>query len=254
VPTTVTHEAKGAERPVDIATASTLRFVSEWLPAPTTVVEVGCGQGDLAVALQTRGYTVTAIDSDRGAVRSALAKGVNAITGEWPAVSVTPADAIVFTRSLHHVANLDAAVARAHQILRGTRTLLIEDFDFGSADEATANWFASAVRVADDTGLLLPDRDEFAIRVMQARNALGEWHTDHGHEVHSLQHIIEAVSRRFNLLSVEAAPYCYRYLIPVIEETPRAARCVAQILDEEVRSGSSGTIRLIGRRIVATAA
>ncbi len=56
-----------SERPVDIATASTLQFVTESLPVPTTVVEVGCGQGDLAVALQTQGYTVTAIDSDREA-------------------------------------------------------------------------------------------------------------------------------------------------------------------------------------------
>lgn len=243
-----------SERPVDIATTSTLEFVAEWLPAPATVVEVGCGQGELAVALQTHGYTVTAIDSDREAVHGARSKGVNAIAGEWPAASVAATDAVVFTRSLHHVANLDAAVARAHQVLRGTRTLLIEDFDFGSADAATANWFANALRVAASTGLLLPDRDEFAIRVMQARNALGEWHTDHGHELHSLEQIIKAVSKQFNIVSVAAAPYCYRYLIPVIEETPRGARCVARILDEELRLGSSGAIRLIGRRIVAIAA
>ena len=65
------------------ATAYTLGFVRDSLPKGSrSILEVGCGDGALAVALMGEGYDVLAIGNDGDCVKKARALGVNAMRAE----------------------------------------------------------------------------------------------------------------------------------------------------------------------------
>ena len=53
-----------ANRPTDVPTRETLGFLISRLPVGAKVLEVGCGQGQVACELVQRGYRVTGLDSD----------------------------------------------------------------------------------------------------------------------------------------------------------------------------------------------
>ena len=59
------------------------------------------------------------------------------------------------------------------------------------------------------------------------------------------------MSDLFEVRSVTRAPYLYRYLIPVVDTSPDAARWISDVLDDERELGRREQIHLIGRRLVA---
>src|SRR5207247_9371063 len=100
----------------------TLRFLDRVLPTPPArVLEVGCGRGALAARLQARGLEVTALDASPEAVASARALGVQAVAGDFLEFVAEPFDAVLFPRSLHHLASLRRAVADRWAACRGER-------------------------------------------------------------------------------------------------------------------------------------
>ena len=62
-----------------------------------------------------RGYKVVGIDSDEEAVSQARRLGVNVVNGSWPEIDVEGVNAVVFTRSLHHISPLPEAIARLEE-------------------------------------------------------------------------------------------------------------------------------------------
>src|ERR671929_1457394 len=89
-------------------------FVKRFLPsAAERILEVGCGTGELAACLSEHGYAVLAIDSDRDSIAAAQRRGVDARIATWPDFNGGKFDAVLFTRSLHHVHPLDESVERA---------------------------------------------------------------------------------------------------------------------------------------------
>src|SRR5438105_14440908 len=91
-----------ANRPTDVPTRETLGFLISRLPFGAKVLEVGCGEGQVAYELLQRGYSVTGLDSDSEAIARAQAHGVRAVVASWPKFdSSVSFDAIAFTRSLH---------------------------------------------------------------------------------------------------------------------------------------------------------
>ena len=231
--------------PIDVATAETVRFVREHCQAGDSILEIGCGAGYVAAELQRLGHGVMAIDADAEAVEAARARGVNAIVGEWPHVEVPSADVILFTRSLHHIHDLAGALDAA----RGARRVLIEDFDFPAAREASMAWLVTKVREGIARGFVDASRDEFANRVAAANDVVSAWRADHDHDLHGADTILEALAARFEVERRSVAPYLYRYLIPVAVETPEAGDWLRRVLEEE-----RTTAQLIGRRFVAKAA
>src|SRR5262249_35503901 len=109
-------------------------------------LEVGCGDGRLAARLSADGYDVTAIDLDGDVVAAARARGVHATKADWLAYADRATyDAILFTRSLHHIHDLDAAVVRCLDRLASDGLVVVDDFAIEAMDEATAEWFRDAL-------------------------------------------------------------------------------------------------------------
>jgi SAM-dependent methyltransferase len=237
-------------RPIDIPTRETADFLASHLQPGATLLEVGCGEGDVGVELGRRGLRVTAIDSDSDAVAAARRRGLDAYIAAWPAFDHTPVDAVAFTRSLHHIHPLDSAVAHARELLRADGVLLVEDFAFNEVDDATIGWFVDLLR-SDAARALIRPRPGFVTRLLAADDPRAEWRRHHDDfHLHDAAAIHGEIRARFASVQMECAPYVYRYLLPVLEESQRAAEFVEEARRAEARR-ATGPTGLVGRRFAA---
>ncbi len=239
-------------RPVEIATKQTVEFIRAYAREKGNVLEIGCGEGDVAQSLGNFGFYVTAIDSNNDAVAAARNKNVNAFTARWPDFACDMMDAIIFTRSLHHIHDLTDAITGARNRLRKSGVLLIEDFGFYQADERTSGWFAAQLRSERVAALLSASPDSFAGQILAAPKAHDAWHSNHGHDLHSIDAMNAAIAAEFDITARERVPYLYRYLIPALPETAEAADIVENFFNAEEQMIASGDIIPIGRRIIAS--
>ena len=245
-----------ATRPIDLATQDTAAFVAGQLAAGTGVLEVGCGAGDLAQALAQRGFRVRALDADAESIGQARARGVDAHVCAWPDYTGAAVDAVAFTRSLHHIAALDAALDRARAQLRPFGKLLLDDFAHEAADAATLHWFAELLRtpaaqaqIAERPGSFVT---ELLVELHRAGDALAFWHKRHAqHGVHPFGALTAAIGARFAITRIERVPYLYRYLVQVLPETAAAAQWLADVRRDEARRIKSGSVQALGRRLAA---
>lgn len=197
-------------------------FVAAHLPQPPArVLEVGCGTGELARALAKRGYTVTAIDPDAPDGRIFRKASLE----EFP--EPEPFDAVVASRSLHHVSDFDAGVNKVNALLREGGVLIINEFAWDQMDEKTARWYLSHVpkpRPEDES--LLPGKFPHA------------WVAEHDglHDANTMRRTLD------NLFQVEIfqwVPYIAEYYLERED-----------LIDEERRLIRSGDISPLGFRYV----
>jgi SAM-dependent methyltransferase len=240
-------------KPIDIPTQETADFIASRLSAGAEIIEVGCGEGHVASELTRRGFRVTGVDPDPAAIAQAQQRGVRAVVASWPELDSAKVDAVVFTRSLHHINPLRPAIAKALESLKPEGRVLIEDFAFDEASEATIEWFMKILRSPRATALVSPKSGHFIAGLLSAADPVAAWQSAHDHELHSISTMMEAVAERFTILETRALPYLYRYLIPTLPETPEAAAFVADVLRREEDLGAQGKIVLIGRRVAARA-
>jgi SAM-dependent methyltransferase len=239
-------------RPIDVPTRETADFIALHLHEGADLLEVGCGDGDVAFELARRGHRVVALDVDPEATARAQQRGVTAMTANWPDFDHAPVDAIAFTRSLHHIHPLEEAVRRARELLRPGGVLLVEDFAFDEIDDATIDWFVDMLRRQPARALIRPVPGAFVTRLLAAGNARVEWRRHHReHDVSPAAAIAAAISARFGSVSVEVAPYLYRYPAPALAETHEAAAFIDDLRRSEARLAGEGHVALIGRRFVA---
>ena len=239
------------KKPIDIPTRETSEFIASNIPAQSTILEIGCGEGHVGAELTDRGIEVTGIDPDSEAVENAAALGGKVIRGSWPDVTVGDFNAIAFTRSLHHIEDLTGAVEKAADVLREQGIFLLEDFAFNVTDQRTLDWFLKLLKSEPISSLVKPEPDEFAARLLLAGDPMDEWKRDQHHDLHSAEEMRSAIKHRFEVIAEYSVPYFYRYLVPVFPKTSEAAESVDEMLLEENRLGASNEIVLVGRRIVA---
>ena len=242
-----------ANQPTDVPTRETLGFLISRLPVGANVLEVGCGDGQVACELLQRGYRVTGLDSDAEAVTSSQGRGVLAVVASWPKFdSSVSFDAIAFTRSLHHINPLGQAIVRARELLNPNGFLLIEDFALDDVNKATIAWFVKVLRSTQGKALINLVPDQLATLLLSATDAMQTWRDNRAPELHSFTAMNEAIAAQFVVLETQSAPYFYRYLIPVLPETSAAASFVDEVFHQEAILGNRGEIVFLGRRIVAS--
>lgn len=236
--------------PIDLATRETVEFLAARLAPRSRVLEVGCGEGDVALALRDLGHAVLGLDEDASSVERAKRRGAPVVHARWPVYDGAPVDAVLFTRSLHHIGRLRSAVERARQLIVPGGALLVEDFAFDRADLATIAWFHDAVR--QHRGDLMERGHGLAPAMLETGDAVARWREHHAHGVHPMPAMIDAIASEFHVTEARSVPYLYRYLIPALPATARAACIVQRVLEDEAAVAASGAIALIGLRIVAS--
>src|SRR6058998_3564490 len=139
-------------------TRYTYDFIKRFLPPGChRILEVGCGEGEVAACLTQDGYPVIAIDSDGDSVAAARRLGVDARVATWPDFDERHFDAVLFTHSLHHIHLLHEAVRHAADSLVEGGVIIVEEFAHESTDEKTLRWFASTIRILEAASLLAED-------------------------------------------------------------------------------------------------
>lgn len=225
----------------DCATEYTHGFVSAALPAGASrILEVGCGDGALAASLAAGQLSVTAIDADPAAVAAARARGVAARCARWPGFSDGRFDAILFTRSLHHLPDLGGSIDAAVGALGQGGRVIVEDFLAEGSPPRAAAWFASLTVLLDEAGLL-------AEPTPYLRQILAGADADHrDHDLHGSASIETALRERFGTVHVAPAVYFFRYWQPAVDEELGRA-----LLAHEQALVAAGAIEPLGRRYVA---
>src|SRR5438094_248303 len=193
-------------------TRYTYDFLKRFLPsAGGRILEVGCGAGELADRLLKEGYAVVAIDSDRDSIAAAQRLGVDARIATWPDFNDCEFDAVLFTRSLHHIHPLDESVRRAAKSLAEGGCIIVEDFAYDSVDEKTLRWFRTAIRLLEASGLLMTG-DEFLEKILSKTETLTAWRQNHEHDLHTAAEIGAQLEKIFGRVTKEDAPDYFRYI------------------------------------------
>jgi SAM-dependent methyltransferase len=113
--------------------AALIDFVlSQLEPAPRRVLEIGCGDGELARAVSERGYDVLAIDPK--APDGAIFRRSTIEELDEPG----PFDAVVASLSLHHVHELGPGLDKIVRLLRGP--LILNEFAWDRLEPMTPAW------------------------------------------------------------------------------------------------------------------
>ncbi len=239
--------------PSDIPTGETLSFVQAHVPPPPArILEVGCGGGALAVRLKRLGYEFVAVDASEKAVAQARKRGLDARRADWPDFTDAPFDCVLFTRSLHHISDLPAAVARAAELLQSGGPILVEDFARHEVQPLAAEWLFQMLAILDAGNLNERDQEGLLDRMLAHGDALAAWQEAHDHHLHSAEAMLEALRAHFPEVAMEAAPYLYRYVCSRLTERAPGYQVAARVIELERRFAQVAGVPLIGRRFFAT--
>ncbi len=232
-------------------TQFTRDFIQRSLPAGARrVLEIGCGSGELAASLLQDGVSLIAIDNDADLIAAAKGLGVDARIAAWPNFEDGQFDAVLFTRSLHHMHPLDKAVQRAADSLVIGGRLIVEDFAYEMAEEKTLQWFADVIDRLDCAGLLFK-RDDFLTGLRSRTEMVKTWRENHESDLHTAANVFVEIRRVFGETQYEEAPYYFRYLSRAIVPTADRDKILRDFAAEETALISNGTILPLGRRFVA---
>jgi len=159
-------------------------------PAPSRVLEVGAGSGELAAALRDAGYDVVAIDPAADG-----APGVEPVALIDVVAEDASFDAAVAVVSLHHVEPLTGSCDRLAEVVRPGGALVVDEFDIDRFDERAARW-QMAQRAA--AGLHAPDDP-------------AEWAVGMREHLHPLADLRAALADAFVLGHPVRGSYLYRW-------------------------------------------
>jgi len=173
-------------------------------PRPARVLEVGCGSGELAQALAEADYAVLGVDPD--APHGPMFRRTTIEELDQAEVF----DAVVASRSLHHISELPLALDKIAALLRPEGAVVVDDFGWELLHPHTA----ARVGIAFD-----------------------EWRREHAH-LHTSHAMVTELDRRFGRRSFSWEPYLHR----------EARRIVSETRERELIE--AGEIRPIGFRYV----
>jgi SAM-dependent methyltransferase len=189
---------------------------------PARVLEVGCGEGQLARALARAGHSVTAIDPR--APTGPLFRRVSIEGFSDPG----PFDYVVASLSLHHVGDLGGALDKIAALLREGGALIVVEFAWERLDGATAEWALERLPTASPSG-----------HTSWLERCCRGWAQEGFHDSRRMRGELE---RRFVERRFEWVPYLYADLADGVSEVDERAAI------------ETGTINATGFRYVGALA
>jgi SAM-dependent methyltransferase len=211
--------------------------------SPTRVLEVGCGEGELALTLARAGHSVTAIDPR--APEGSIFRRVRIEEFTDPAQF----DHVVASLSLHHVEDLGTALGNMADLLRVGGSLVVVEFAWDRIDEATAEWALERLPTAS------PSKKPSWLGRCCRRGARGGEGESHYHGDHAEAHFAEWAGEEslHDSRQVRAELEC-RFVERLFEWVPYLYPDLGDDVSEADESAAieAGTINATGFRYVGT--
>ena len=211
---------------MELSARDTYQFVKAVLsPSTQRILEVGCGDGYLALELARDGYDVTGIDKSKDIIevaertRTAHADtaGFGKLTyycadvNSWQAAEKR-FDAVVMTRTLHHLHDLQGTMSRIQQLLTDDGYLICQDYAYDRLNEQTASWMYSMQRMLYLAGLS-DENPALAVDDMQSIEALRTaWLQRAEHRLNCYDEMLSALEQTFPRQSFSWVPYLFVYI------------------------------------------
>jgi SAM-dependent methyltransferase len=210
---------------MELSARDTYHFVKAALPSSAQrILEVGCGDGYLALELARDGYDVTGIDkseeiievAERTRAAQADTAGFGKLTyyctdvNSWQTAEKS-FDVVVMTRTLHHLHDLQGTMNRIGQLLRSGGYVICQDYAYDRLSEQTASWVYSMQRMlylaglADEDPALEAD-DAQSIEVLRAA-----WWQRAEHRLNRYDEMLQALEHSFQRQSFSWVPYLFVY-------------------------------------------
>lgn len=169
----------------------------------------------------------------------ARSRGIDAVCAEFLEYDSPPAGAALFSRSLHHIADPQAAIRHACDLLRPDGLLLVEDFDSDRVDRPAATWLYDVMALAAEIcGQAFDPIDD----------PLAAWRADHPRDhIHPGQLLDEAIRSVCEHAERLSAPYLYRYVADLVPDNADHA-VVGAVLHWESRLIARGSLPAVGLR------
>ena len=194
-------------------------FVRGWLPAPpAAVVEIGCGPlGGFVPVLRAAGYDAAGIDPE--APGGPWYHRIEFERYEMP----EPAQAVVASTSLHHVADVGEVLNLVSAALADEGTLIVVEWARERFDEATARWCFARLPPAtgDHPGWLHHRQAEWRESGQPWDAYLRSWEQAEG--LHPGQVILDELDARFDSRLAAYAPFFFPELDGISEADEQAA-------------------------------
>lgn len=104
-----------------------IRFLNNFLPVSARVLDIGCGTGDFAEALNKRGYEAMGYEPNPGASKIAEEKGIKLVTGEQALLNIPDQtfDAITLWHVLEHLHQPVQMLEQCKRLLKPGGVLLL---------------------------------------------------------------------------------------------------------------------------------
>lgn len=241
--------------PLQFAAALTADFVRLWTGAPgRSLLDVGCGDGLVALELSQVGFQIVAIDGHQESIEKSCTLGLDARHCLLRDFDQGPFDVILLSRSLHHMPPLVETVDKLADLTGQSSIVVVEDFGFELIDNQAAAWLIAQTRAIKTR---YPDNQKRHKWLCNADNLSPEearqlW-LDHHWKKHQLldsSQMKEAVARRFVIDSGETCAYLFRYLCDLLPATVGGAKAAEKIYREEVQLIKAGKLPAVGLRMV----
>jgi SAM-dependent methyltransferase len=178
-------------------TEAFLTFLASQLAAPLRLLEVGCGRGELALALAALGFDVTAIDP------AAPEGSIFRRTGLEDFSDARGFDAVVASVSLHHVEDLGGALDKIASLLPPSGLLVLEEFAKERLAGPTARWYYHQRRALAEAGREDTLAEDFDTWQRRSEAELAE--------IHPVSEIQKELTIRFAERFSEWRPYLYSH-------------------------------------------
>lgn len=200
---------------LDISTFHALQFILRYTQPGQRVLEIGCGAGELARAMENAGLIVTAIDKDAEASLRAAAEGITVLEEDLFsfAAEASSFDAIVLSRVLHHLHPLSLAIEKLHKLLKEDGVLLVDEFAVEAMSSSGAVWYYGLKNALAACGVQnLSHSEQKAKHLFVDTDDLEIWKRIHlgDHAISLGDFMLEEVQKRFSLRSELILPYLYR--------------------------------------------
>ncbi|CAN5508684.1 hypothetical protein BH11CYA1_BH11CYA1_14410 [soil metagenome] len=253
------------ETPHSFAARLTSSFALGCLKPKSQVLDVGSGDGAIAASMQKGGLHVTAIDTNQTAVEETKALDIECFNSKFEEFEHDSFDAIICSRSLHHMQPLDKAMGAANRLLKPGGILLVEDFGYERVDQKTAIWLFNLARLvaADEKLVDGKHRHSWLTAERHESNTLGPGHEQseaitswrHHHEidhhVSSFERVKNALLDKFEIIEERSVPYLFHYLCDLLPATKIGAEKANLIYQWEKEQAQVGGIEMCGARIIA---